>query len=183
MRPPELIQMASEGRLDIIISVEPSVTATAGFQGKELRRLSLVLVMREDHPLARLKRIPTKRLRDLPLVGLAPTAYPGYVPHIRSILKPFGFRPKFIALETDGVMTLFTKTEAYKAAATLANGVFGFMPPPERRSCTSIAPAAGSLQAKNGGVPCPTGQHVSAAKQEGCFSRCGSLRCRRDASR
>lgn len=126
--PPEMIQMAVDGRLDLVIALEPAVKATAGYQWTELRRMSHVLVMRADSPLAKLKRIAPQRLRDLPLVGLAQTDFPDYVPHVRRMLKPFGFEPHFVALETDGVSTLFASVEAYRAAAILADSVVEFMP-------------------------------------------------------
>lgn len=126
--PPEMIRMAVDGRLDLVIALEPAVTVTAGFQWTELRRIAHVLVMRADHPLAKLKRIAPPRLRDLPLVGLAQSAFPDYVPHVRALLKPWGFEPHFVALETDGVSTLFATLEAHHAAAILAESVVEFMP-------------------------------------------------------
>lgn len=133
LAPPEMIRKASDGGLDVVITLESSVAKIAGFRWTPFRRMSLVLAMRPDHPLARLKRIPPKRLRDLPLVGLAQSAFPDYVPHIQRILKPFGFGPSFVALDTDGVSTLFASLEAYNAAAVLADSVRAFLP----RSLTS----------------------------------------------
>ncbi len=128
LSPPEMKRMAIEGRLDVVIALEPSIATAPGFQWTELRRLTLVLVMRADHPLAKLKRIAPKRLRDVSLVGLAQPNFPDYVPHIRRILKPFGIEPRFTALETDGISTLFASLEAYQAAAILADSVIKFMP-------------------------------------------------------
>ncbi len=126
--PTEMIRMAQEGRLDVLVALEPSVTTAPGFQWSVLRRVNLVLVMRADDPLARLKRVPPKRLRDVPLVGLARETFPDYVPHMRSILKPHGVVPRFLTLESDGVSTLFATVEAHRAAAILADSVVGIMP-------------------------------------------------------
>jgi len=126
--PTEMIRMAQEGRLDVLVALEPSVTTTPGFQWSVLRRVNLVLVMRADDPLAKLKRVPPKRLREVPLVGLARETFPDYVPHMRSILKPHGVVPRFVALESDGVSTLFATVEANRAAAILADSVVGIMP-------------------------------------------------------
>ncbi len=126
--PPEMIQMAVSGRLDIIIALEPSVVAIPGFKWSEFRRLSLILIMRADHPLARRKRISPKLLCGLPLVGLGRKNFPDYVPSIRRSLKPLGCTPHFVALEEDGVSTLFAGVEAYNAAAILADTVSEFLP-------------------------------------------------------
>ncbi|RYG66963.1 LysR family transcriptional regulator, partial [bacterium] len=103
--PPEMIRMAVSGQLDVIITLEPSVMATPGFKWSEFRRVSLILVMRADHPLARRKRIPPQLLGGLPLVGLGRKNFPDYVPSIRRSLKPLGCTPQFVALEEDGVPT------------------------------------------------------------------------------
>lgn len=53
----EMHELANAGRLDLLITPEPSsATAVPGFQWVELRRVSPVLVMPENHPLARLKK-------------------------------------------------------------------------------------------------------------------------------
>lgn len=126
--PPEMIQMAVSGQLDIIIALEPSVVATPGFKWSEFRRMSLILVMRADHSLAHKKRISPKLLCGLPLVGLGRKNFPDYVPSIRRSLKPLGCTPHFVALEEDGVSTLFASVEAYNAAAILADTVSEFLP-------------------------------------------------------
>lgn len=125
----EINELANDGRLDLVISPGISVTkGVAGFQWTELRRLQPVLVMPETHPLAKLKRIPPERLRDLPLIGLGKGNYPEYVPHIRGMLKPFGVLPRFVSLVNDGVSTLFTELEARHAAAILTEGIISTIP-------------------------------------------------------
>ena len=128
LSPEAMIRMAGEGELDVVISLEPSVTRIPGFAWATFRRVSLVLVMTVDHHLARLKHVSPKRLRDLPLVGLAQDSFPDYLPHIRGILKPFGISPHFLALERDGVSTLFATLAANNAVAILAETVAAFMP-------------------------------------------------------
>jgi DNA-binding transcriptional LysR family regulator len=126
----EIKEMAEAGRLDLVVTPGISVQkGIAGFQMMELRRLRIVLVMPERHPLAKLKRIPVKRLPLLPLVGLAKENYPEYVPSLRAILKPFGVSIRFAFLVNDGVCTLFEELEARNAAAILAEGIAGILPP------------------------------------------------------
>jgi DNA-binding transcriptional LysR family regulator len=125
----EINELVNEGRLDLVISPGISVTkGTSEFQWTELRRLQVILIMPETHPLAKLKRIPPKRLRDLPLLGLAKGNYPEYVPHVRAMLKPFGVLPRFVSLVNDGLSTLFTELEARRAAAILTEGSINIMP-------------------------------------------------------
>jgi hypothetical protein len=90
--------------------------------------LQLVLVLPETHPLAKLKRIPVARLRNLPLLGLAKDDYPEYVPHQRGMLKPFGISPRFVSLVKDGISTLFAELEAHHAGAILTEGIVGILP-------------------------------------------------------
>jgi len=124
----EMNELAKAGQLDLLITPEPSADSVPGFQWSELRRVTPVLVMPKFHPLAKLKKIPPSRLRDLPLIGLARENYPDYVRYVRTMLKPFGVAPRFIALINDGVSTLFPALEANHAAAVLAEGVASIMP-------------------------------------------------------
>lgn len=125
----EINELANEGRLDLAISLGVSVAkGVPGFQWTELRRLQPVLVLPETHPLAKLKRIPVARLRNLPLLGLAKGNYPEFVPHQRAMLKPFGVSPRFVSLVNDGVSTLFAELEAHHAATILTEGIVGILP-------------------------------------------------------
>jgi DNA-binding transcriptional LysR family regulator len=125
----EINDLANDGRLDLVISLGISVTkGISGFRWTELRRLQPVLVMPEAHPLAKLKRVPLERLRDLSLVGLAKYSYPEYVPHVRRMLKPLGISPQFVSFVNDSLSTLFTELEARRAAAILTEGTAGIMP-------------------------------------------------------
>jgi LysR family hca operon transcriptional activator len=125
----EITDMAHEGRLDLVICPGISITKRLPeFHWTELRRLEIVLIMPETHPLAKLKRIPPERLRNLPLIGLAKGHYPEYVPHVRGMLKPFDISPRFVSLVNDGISTLFTELEARHAAAILTEGTICIMP-------------------------------------------------------
>ena len=125
----EINELAGKGLLDLVVSPGISVTkGIPGFQLTELRRVQPVLVLPERHPLAKLKRIPVERLRNLPLVGLAKENYPEYVHGVRGLLKPFGITPRFVSLVDDGVSTLFAELEATQAAAVLVEGTADIMP-------------------------------------------------------
>ncbi len=124
----EMNELAREGRLDLLITPEPSPSAIPGFQWSDLRRMAVVLVMPATHPLAKLKKISPRRLSNLPLIGLGRENFPDYMRSVRALLKPFGVAPHFIALENDGVSTLFTALEANHAAAILADGINCLMP-------------------------------------------------------
>jgi DNA-binding transcriptional LysR family regulator len=124
----EMNELANAGQLDLLVAPEPSESEVPGFQWIDLRRVLPVLVMPETHPLASLKKIAPARLRDLPLIGLARENFPDYVRYVRTLLKPFGIAPRFVALENDGVSTLFAALEANHAAAILAEGIANIMP-------------------------------------------------------
>ena len=151
-------ELANAGLLDLLIAPEPSASDVPGFQWSELRRVSPVLVMPESHPLAKLKRIAPARLRDLSLIGLARENFPDYVRYVRALLKPFGVAPRFVALENDGVSTLFAALEANHAAAILAEGIEKIMPrtlvtrpfSPALSAVSVKRPASGAAQPARG---------------------------------
>jgi DNA-binding transcriptional LysR family regulator len=125
----EINEMAATGRLDLVVAPGVSVTkGIPGFQLTELRRLQIVLVVSERHPLAKLKRIPVGRMHQLPLVGLAKDNYPEYVPTVRGMFKPSGVTLRFISLVNDGLCTLFEELEARNAGAIFAEGISGMLP-------------------------------------------------------
>jgi LysR family hca operon transcriptional activator len=124
----EMTDLARAGQLDLLITPETPDSDLPDFLWTELRRVSAVLVMPETHPLAKLKKIPPSRLRDLPLIGLGRENYPDYVRHIRAVLKPFGITPHFVALLNDGVSTLFPALEANHSAAILGDGIATMIP-------------------------------------------------------
>ena len=124
----EINELAKAGQIDLAISLGGSeMKGTAGIHWTELRRLRLVLIMSQTHPLAKLKRVPLERI-ELTLVGLAKDNYPEYVPRVRSALKPYGISPRFVSLVNDGTSTLFAELEAQRAAAILTEGSVGIMP-------------------------------------------------------
>ena len=157
--PREMSRMARDGELDIVITLESSDEAP-NFQWEEFRRLALVLVMPAKHALAKRKHISPQDLRNLALVGLAQENFPGYVPHVRKILKPFGISPRFVALEHDGVSTMFASLEAYNAASILAESVVSFMP--KSLICRPFIPAFDPIVAKIGWAANHVRPHTSA---------------------
>ena len=128
LSPREMKEKALTGLLDLVIVPESAETSIKGFQWTELRRMSVVLVMSRAHPLAKLSKIPPKRLVGLPLHGLGRVNFPDYVPRIRAVLKPFGVIPNFTVLENDGVTTMFAGLEATQGATILADGVVSVLP-------------------------------------------------------
>jgi LysR family hca operon transcriptional activator len=146
--PHDMTSKAKDGELDIVITLESPGAPVPNFHWEELYKIPIVLVMPAGHALAKLKRIPPRRLREVPLVGLAPESFPDYVPHIKRILKPFDVRPQFVALERDGVSTMFASIEAFNAAAILAESAVSFMP--RSLVCRPFVPAFDPVVAKIG---------------------------------
>ncbi len=128
LSPREMKEKALAGQLDLVIVPDSAENSIKGFQWTELRRMAVVLVMSRAHPLAKLGKIPPKRLIGLPLHGLGRVNFPDYVPKIRAVLKPFGVVPNFTVLENDGVTTMFAGLEATQGATILADGVVSVLP-------------------------------------------------------
>jgi LysR family transcriptional regulator, benzoate and cis,cis-muconate-responsive activator of ben and cat genes len=129
------------------------------FEWTELRRISPVLVMPESHPLAKMKKIAPARLRELPLIGLARENYPDYVPAIRSMLRPFGVTPRFVAMINDGITALFPALEANRAAAILPDGAVAMMP--RSLVARSFSPALPDVSVKVGVTAARTNPHAA----------------------
>ena len=146
--PKDMIDKARNGELDIVITLESPGATVPNFRWEELYKIQVALVMSASHALAKLKRIPPRRLREVPLVGLAPESFPEYVPHVKEILQPFDVRPHFVALERDGVSTMFASIEALNAAAILAESAVRFMP--QSLVCRPFVPAFDPIVAKIG---------------------------------
>ncbi|HEY0944975.1 MAG TPA: LysR family transcriptional regulator [Opitutaceae bacterium] len=125
----EINELATAGRLDLIVSPAISVTkGIPGFHLIELRRVQPLLALPEKHPLAKLKRVPVSRLHHLPLTGLGKRNYPEYVTSMRAMVKPFGVSLRFVSLVNDGLSTLFEEMEASHTAALLSDGIVGILP-------------------------------------------------------
>jgi DNA-binding transcriptional LysR family regulator len=128
LSPREIGEKVRGGLLDLVIMPESVQSTIKGFHWTELRRMALVLVMAATHPLAKLAKIPPKRLQGLPLHGLGRANFPDYVPRIRSVLKPFGIVPDFAMLSNDGVTSLFASLEATNGVTILTDGVVSVLP-------------------------------------------------------
>ena len=128
LAPREMAEKAAAGQLDLVILPAGGEGTVKGFHWTELHRMALVLVLSPAHPLAKLARIPPKRLQGLPLHGLGRVNFPDYVPRVRAVLKPFGVTPTFSVLVNDGVTTMFAGLEATQGAAILAEGVISVLP-------------------------------------------------------
>jgi DNA-binding transcriptional LysR family regulator len=144
----EMNEQARNGLLDLLVTPDAGVAEMHEFQWSELRRISPVLVVPEAHPLAKMKKISPARLRDLPLIGLARENYPDYVPAVRSMLRPFGVNPRFVAMINDGLSALFPALEANRAAAILPDGAVAMMP--RTLVARSFSPALPDVSVKVG---------------------------------
>ncbi|HRE79426.1 MAG TPA: LysR substrate-binding domain-containing protein [Opitutaceae bacterium] len=128
LSPREMSELAAKHELDLLIVPGDGKAVAADFRWADLRRLSHVLILPASHPLARLKKIPPRRLGGVPLIGLGRENFPGYAESMRALLKPFGVRPQFIKMLNDGVSAMFAELEASHAAAILADGIVNTMP-------------------------------------------------------
>jgi DNA-binding transcriptional LysR family regulator len=128
LAPREIADKVAAGLLDLVIAPASIQALIASFQWSEIRRLSLVLVLGQGHPLAKLAKVPPKRLQGLPLHGLGRVNFPDYVAWMRGVLKPFGVTPDFTVLVNDGVTTMFAGLEAANGVTILTDGVASALP-------------------------------------------------------
>lgn len=128
LAPREIADKVAGGLLDLVIAPASIEKMIRAFHWSEIRRMSLVLVAAREHPLAKLAKVPPKRLKDVPLHGLGRANFPDYVPWMRAVLKPFGVVPDFPLLVNDGVTTMFAGLEAANGATILTDGVAGVLP-------------------------------------------------------
>jgi DNA-binding transcriptional LysR family regulator len=128
LSPREMSEKVEAGQLDLVIVPASAEGSIKGFQWTELRRMAPVLVMGQGHPLAKLAKVPPKRLQGVPLHGLGRVNFPDYVPKMRAVLKPFGVTPDFTVLVNDGVTTMFAGLEATNGATILTDGVVSVLP-------------------------------------------------------
>jgi DNA-binding transcriptional LysR family regulator len=128
LTPREIADKVASGQLDLVIGPSTIRDLVRGFQWMELRRMALVLVLGQEHPLARLAKVSPKRLKGVPLHGLGRVNFPDYVSWMRAALKPFGVTPEFTVLVNDGVTTMFAGLEACNGATILTDGVLNVLP-------------------------------------------------------
>jgi LysR family transcriptional regulator, benzoate and cis,cis-muconate-responsive activator of ben and cat genes len=143
LTPREMSEQAGAGRLDLVIMPGGLEAGTPHIAWTELIQLWPVLVLPATHELAKLKKIPPARLRDLPLRGLGRRNFPEYAPRLRAILKPFEVTPRLVDQSADGVATLFAALVANNQAAVLTEGIVDALPATltTRPFAPSLAPA------------------------------------------
>lgn len=124
----EMFTQIGQGRLDLVLTAPASLEDAGGLRWTEVRRLPLVAVFPRTHPLARLRRVPPARLRDLPLTGFSRQDYPEYWAHLRAALRPFGVVPR-AETTADGISSLFAALEAGTGVAVLPASATGLLPP------------------------------------------------------
>jgi len=123
----EMMEQLASGSLDLALTAVGAGAATRGVLWTDIARIPPVLILSKAHPLAKLKRIPPARLRDLPLVGLSRSLYPEYHRLLRAILKPHGVVPQLID-QADGIASLFTALASKRSAAVIPGSVAGLLP-------------------------------------------------------
>ncbi len=128
LTPREIADKIKHGLLDLVIAPASITTLIRGFHWSEIRRLSLVLIAGGRHPLAKLTKVPPKRLNGVPLHGLGRANFPEYVSWMRGAFKPFGVTLDFTVLVNDGVATMFAGLEASHGATILTDGVASVLP-------------------------------------------------------
>ncbi len=126
--PQEIGKRARSGGLDLAILPQGLESYLPNFQWMEVQRLSPVLILPRNHPLAKRKVVDPAALRGQGLHGLGRADFPEYAPRLRVILKPHGVRPRLASQSADGVATLFATLEASGGLAVLNDSVLDTLP-------------------------------------------------------
>ena len=124
----EICKRVRRGGLDVAILAQGLEGGLRQFQWMELQRLSPVLIMPRDHPLAELAAVHPAALREQPLHGMGKVDFPEYAQRLRLILKPFGVKPLLATQSADGGATLFATLEASQGLAVLNDSVLDTLP-------------------------------------------------------
>lgn len=127
LSPTEMWRLGKEGLVDLILGAADAESQMKDFTWIDARRLAPVLVLPKAHPLAKLKRIPPARLKDLPMIALNRAGFPEYDKFIRKVLKPHGVVPYF-AQSADGISSIFAALEAHGSVSVLTDGIASFLP-------------------------------------------------------
>ena len=124
----EICKRVRRGGLDMAILAQGLEGGLPQFQWMEVQRLSPVLVMPHNHPLAKLAAVHPAALREQPLHGMGKADFPEYAQRLRLILKPFGVKPLLATQSADGAASLFANLEASGGLAVLNDSILDMLP-------------------------------------------------------
>ena len=100
------LQLEALDRGTIHIGMVTGPIHSPGLDQTMLQKNKMVVVLHEDHALARLKKIPLKKLADLPFVTGRKEQWSHYLSHMESVCRQAGFQPNIVQ-EADEANGLF----------------------------------------------------------------------------
>ena len=100
------LQLEALDRGTIHIGMVTGPIHSSGLGQTMLQKNKMVVVLHEDHALARLKKIPLKKLADLPFVTGRKEQWSHYLSHMESVCRQAGFQPNIVQ-EADEANGLF----------------------------------------------------------------------------
>lgn len=127
----ELLAGLREGKLDLVLMVDPASLKPRGVEFTPLRAYPHRVLVARDHRFARLARVPLAELAEEPLVIYRRDQYAEYFKTVRALLGPATRAPR-VAAECDGATSLLAAVAGGRGVA-LVPSVFAHLAGPKLR--------------------------------------------------
>ena len=118
----ELVSGLRHGSLQAALMVQPDPAGLRGLAFEELCRYPVCAAVPRDHPLARSRTLPVKRLAGERFVAYSRSEYPEYHALLHSLFDSLRPRP-VIAEEHDSATSLIAAVEARRGLAVVASAL------------------------------------------------------------
>lgn len=118
LSPEEMLTGLHEGRLQLAFLVRPTRAMLRGLHFEEFGRDHLRLAVGRNHPLAKLRSVSVKQLKDQSLVAYSRKEYPEYHAYLEALFGGIKARPSIVEEYDDGV-GLVTALETGSSIAIL----------------------------------------------------------------
>ncbi len=155
----ECLRGLREGNLDLALTIEPSPGRGVKVEFEKLATYQVCCAVGRSHPLAALKKVSLKQLREERFIVYGKTDYPEYHAWLGRLFKPLACEPR-IAEEYDSATSLIAAVEAGRGVA-LVPSCLGCLAGP-RLALVPLSPA-------------PEAMAVGATYRPGKLSRTAGL--------
>ena len=112
----EMLAGLHAGKLHVALTVNPCKGKLRGLHFDELARYPICVAMPPNHPLAKLRAVPWKKLAGENLIAYSKENYPEYHEELGTLFKMVGAKMN-IAEEQDGVTSLIAAVESGRGVA------------------------------------------------------------------
>lgn len=118
LSPEQMLDGLRQGILHLAFMVRPGRAMLRGLQFQEMARDPMRLAVRRNHPLARHRSVPVKRLADEPLLAYSRREYPEYHDYLAALFATFRGRARIVEEHDDGT-SLVTALETGAGVALM----------------------------------------------------------------